>query len=80
MTKRQRKYLSKLHESVSDFNQFVPYVQNDVIKTFLNSVVEVLYGVLTDSPENEYLYEDLENATKALDKMKDILSKEHAIT
>lgn len=78
MTIKQRKYLSELRECVNDFTQFVPYVQNQVLKQFMNSIDKVLFGVLADNPNNDYLYEDWETATNELARIKDILSKEHA--
>ena len=79
MTKRQRKTLNRLRELAAEYQQYIPYVQNRTIIEISNYICIVLYSVLVDSPENEELEYNLEQAEESLRKFEELLKYEKSI-
>lgn len=80
MTKRQRQFLCDLREIINEARMFRFGMDGDSIhKAFAmarayKDIEKVLFGVLTDDPENEHRDEDVQEAECALKRLQESLN------
>ena len=79
MTKRQRNNLERLRELVAEYQQYIPYTHSQTLIEIFNYICTVLFGVLVDRPENEYLEYNLEQIQESLAKFEELLKHEKSI-
>lgn len=80
MTKRQRQFLCDLREIINEAGMYRFGMDGDSIHQAFamarayKDIEKVLFGVLTDDPENEYRDEDVQEAECALKRLQESLN------